>query len=80
MGSLQAARPFPPGIHVPSLTWFGSDNSQEIDWDLQERHLNFVITSGLHGGQCFCLFHGNTATVADANLIQSSLLGLMVKL
>ncbi|KAM6486211.1 hypothetical protein HDV62DRAFT_378358 [Trichoderma sp. SZMC 28011] len=45
----KSPRPFPPGIHVPSLTWFGSDDSQEIDWDLQERHLNFVITSGLHG-------------------------------
>lgn len=53
MGSLQqVARPFPPGIHVPSLTWFSNDYSQEIDWDLQERHLNFVITSGLHGGKC----------------------------
>lgn len=69
MGSLQAARPFPPGIHVPSLTWFGSDDSQEIDWDLQERHLNFVITSGLHGGQHFRTFPGNTATVANENLI-----------
>ncbi|KAK1243134.1 hypothetical protein MKX07_003762 [Trichoderma sp. CBMAI-0711] len=50
MGSLQqAARPFPPGIHVPSLTWFTNDDSQEIDWDLQERHLGFVIRSGLHG-------------------------------
>ncbi|KAL7928935.1 hypothetical protein V8C35DRAFT_325560 [Trichoderma chlorosporum] len=40
---------FPPGIHVPSLTWFRNNESQEIDWELQERHLNFVITSGLHG-------------------------------
>lgn len=69
MGSLQAARPFPPGIHVPSLTWFGSNDSQEIDWDLQERHLNFVITSGLHGGKHCCTFPGNTATVANENLI-----------
>ncbi|KAL6862082.1 hypothetical protein J3F83DRAFT_762783 [Trichoderma novae-zelandiae] len=45
----QAARPFPPGIHVPSLTWFNNDASQEVDWDLQERHLNFVISSDLHG-------------------------------
>ncbi|KAL7941928.1 hypothetical protein V8C42DRAFT_355075 [Trichoderma barbatum] len=29
---------------------FNSNNdSQEIDWELQERHLNFVISSGLHG-------------------------------
>ncbi|KAL6792565.1 hypothetical protein GGI42DRAFT_346331 [Trichoderma sp. SZMC 28013] len=45
----KSLRSFPPGIHVPSLTWFGNDHSQEIDWNLQERHLNFVITSGLHG-------------------------------
>ncbi|KAL7905840.1 hypothetical protein GGI35DRAFT_471361 [Trichoderma velutinum] len=45
----KSLRPFPPGIHVPSLTWFSNNHSQEIDWDLQERHLNFVITSGLHG-------------------------------
>lgn len=52
MGSLQhVVKPFPPGIHVPSLTWFGDDDSQEIDWDLQERHLNFLITSGLHGSK-----------------------------
>ncbi|RFU77400.1 hypothetical protein TARUN_4817 [Trichoderma arundinaceum] len=25
------------------------NGSQDIDWDLQERHLNFLITSGLHG-------------------------------
>jgi 4-hydroxy-2-oxoglutarate aldolase len=50
MGSLQhVVKSFPPGIHVPSLTWFGDDDSQEINWDLQERHLNFLITSGLHG-------------------------------
>lgn len=40
---------FPPGIHVPSLTWFGSDKRQEIDWDVQEKHFEFLISNGLHG-------------------------------
>lgn len=40
---------FPPGIHVPSLTWFKDDASQEIDWDVQERHFEFLISNGLHG-------------------------------
>jgi len=38
---------YPPGIHVPSLTWF--DEQQEIDWDLQQRHFEFLISNGLHG-------------------------------
>jgi len=44
-----AAKPFPPGIHVPCLTWFADDARQEIDWDLQKQHLRFLISSGLHG-------------------------------
>ncbi|KNG49151.1 dihydrodipicolinate synthase [Stemphylium lycopersici] len=40
---------FPPGIHVPSLTWFKNDASQEIDWDVQEKHFEFLISNGLHG-------------------------------
>jgi 4-hydroxy-2-oxoglutarate aldolase len=40
---------FPPGIHVPSLTWFKADASQEIDWDVQEKHFEFLISNGLHG-------------------------------
>lgn len=40
---------FPPGIHVPSLTWFGNDNKQEIDWDVQEKHFEFLVSNGLHG-------------------------------
>lgn len=47
MGSVQQA--YPPGIHVPSLTWFKSDPTQSIDWDVQENHLEFLIKSGLHG-------------------------------
>ncbi|OHF03763.1 dihydrodipicolinate synthetase [Colletotrichum orchidophilum] len=44
-----AAKAFPAGIHVPSLTWFGDDASQEIDWDVQTKHLEFLVKSGLHG-------------------------------
>jgi 4-hydroxy-2-oxoglutarate aldolase len=40
---------FPPGIHVPSLTWFKNDYKQEIDWDVQQKHFEFLIPSGLHG-------------------------------
>jgi len=46
-----AAKPFPPGIHVPCLTWFSNDTDQEIDWTLQKQHLRFLISSGLHGGE-----------------------------
>lgn len=40
---------FPPGIHVPSLTWFKNEGDQEIDWDVQEKHFEFLISNGLHG-------------------------------
>ncbi|KAF6829730.1 4-hydroxy-2-oxoglutarate aldolase, mitochondrial 5 [Colletotrichum musicola] len=40
---------FPPGIHVPSLTWFADDASQEIDWAVQTKHIDFLVKSGLHG-------------------------------
>lgn len=40
---------FPPGVHVPSLTWFKNDKTQEIDWDVQEKHFEFLISNGLHG-------------------------------
>lgn len=40
---------FPPGIHVPSLTFFTNDQSQSIDWDTQENHFEFLISNGLHG-------------------------------
>ncbi|KAF4903474.1 putative 4-hydroxy-2-oxoglutarate aldolase [Colletotrichum fructicola] len=44
-----AAKSFPPGIHVPSLTWFADDSNQEIDWAVQTKHLEFLVKSGLHG-------------------------------
>jgi 4-hydroxy-2-oxoglutarate aldolase len=40
---------FPPGIHVPSLTFFTNDQSQSIDWETQEKHFEFLISNGLHG-------------------------------
>nr|OQO30080.1 hypothetical protein B0A51_02642 [Rachicladosporium sp. CCFEE 5018] len=40
---------YPPGIHVPSLTFFGDDQRQEIDWTTQERHFSFLAKSGVHG-------------------------------
>jgi 4-hydroxy-2-oxoglutarate aldolase len=51
MGSTHNAkgRPFPPDIHVPCLTWFLDGLTQEIDWDLQKRHIEFLVSSGLDG-------------------------------
>ncbi|KAI9727368.1 MAG: hypothetical protein M1834_008439 [Cirrosporium novae-zelandiae] len=49
MISSTSSKAFPPGIHVPSLTFFRDDARQEIDWDVQEKHLNFLVASGLHG-------------------------------
>ncbi|KAF8860392.1 aldolase [Acephala macrosclerotiorum] len=45
----KVGKPFPPGVHVPSLTWFRDTPEQEIDWDVQRKHLSFLIESGLHG-------------------------------
>ncbi|KAL2209361.1 dihydrodipicolinate synthetase [Sarocladium strictum] len=49
MGSVSHARSFPPGVHVPSLTWFEGTKEQGIDWTVQGQHLNFLVKSGLHG-------------------------------
>jgi len=49
MNSTSGSRPFPPGIHVPSLTWFDNDKTQEIAWDVQTKHIEFLVKSGLHG-------------------------------
>lgn len=48
-GSIPTIKSFPPGIHAPSLTFFQNDEQQEIDWATQERHLEFLVTSGVHG-------------------------------
>ncbi|OAA53364.1 dihydrodipicolinate synthetase family protein [Cordyceps fumosorosea ARSEF 2679] len=37
------------GIHVPSLTWFLEGAEQEIDWNLQKMHLQFLVESGVDG-------------------------------
>lgn len=42
-------KPFPHGIHVPSLTWFQDTAAQEIDWAVQKKHFEFLVRSGLHG-------------------------------
>jgi 4-hydroxy-2-oxoglutarate aldolase len=42
---------FPPGIHVPTLTWFEDTPTQEIDWDLQKQHLEFLVNSGIQGSK-----------------------------
>lgn len=62
MGSIpdnKTNKAYPPGIHVPSLTWFKSDASQEIDWDLQKQHLEFLIRSGLDGSMSPLQAHTN---------------------
>lgn len=41
--------PFPPGIHVPSLTFFSPTPSQPLNLPLQEKHLTFLLSSPLHG-------------------------------
>lgn len=69
-GSARQSQPniYPPGIHVPSLTFFGDDERQEIDWAVQEEHLKFLISSGLHGGKNHChTFRHNTR--ADLTLL-----------
>lgn len=54
MGSIAvqtSSRAYPGGIHVPSLTWFEGSEEQRIDWELQEKHLRFLVDSGLHGSK-----------------------------
>lgn len=55
MGSIQvnemSSKAFPAGISVPSLTWFLDDAGQEIDWATQKKHLEFLVSSGLHGSK-----------------------------
>lgn len=47
--AIMSSYAFPPGIHVPSLTFFQPTASQDIDWATQEAHFTFLISSGLHG-------------------------------
>ena len=48
-GKTKPVLAFPGGIHVPSLTFFRHDTRQEIDWEVQAKHFEFLISSGLHG-------------------------------
>lgn len=38
---------------MPCLTFFKDDARQEIDWELQDRHFDFLVDSGLHGSKYF---------------------------
>lgn len=70
MGSIATtSKPFPGGIHVPSLTWFANDANQEIDWDVQKKHIEFLISSGLDGSMFRRMNHMN-----QINKLQSLLL------
>ena len=60
---------FAPGIHVPSLTWFKDDETQEIDWDVQEKHFEFLISNGLHG-IVIAGTNGEAATLSSAEKMQ----------
>ncbi|KAF1993773.1 aldolase [Amniculicola lignicola CBS 123094] len=60
---------FPPGIHVPSLTFFGNDAQQEIDWAVQEKHFEFVISNGVHG-VVIAGTNGEAATLSSAEKAQ----------
>ncbi|KAL1586624.1 hypothetical protein WHR41_04505 [Cladosporium halotolerans] len=48
-GAAASAMPSLQGIHVPSLTFFSESPKQEIDWPTQTKHLQFLISSGIHG-------------------------------
>ncbi|KAF2154479.1 aldolase [Myriangium duriaei CBS 260.36] len=60
---------YPPGIHVPSLTFFGDDARQEIDWTVQEKHFEFLITNGVHG-IVIAGTNGEAATLSSAEKAQ----------
>lgn len=69
MGSMSASKAFSPGIHVPSLTWFKNEGTQEIDWDVQTKHIEFLVNSGLHGGETV---HSETPIVAPLLIVENS--------
>lgn len=48
--TIQSKKFFTAGVHVPSLTWFRDDAEQEIDWDVQRRHFEFLVDGSVHGG------------------------------
>jgi hypothetical protein len=70
---------YPPGIHVPTLTWFRDDDAQSIDWEVQEKHIRFLIESGLHGSKrCLQITQRPFTLIAD-NATQLLLQGPMAK-
>ncbi|KAF2014878.1 aldolase [Aaosphaeria arxii CBS 175.79] len=68
-GSNASRYSFPPGIHVPSLTFFGNDKGQEIDWEVQEKHFEFVISNGVHG-VVIAGTNGEAATLSSSEKAQ----------
>jgi 4-hydroxy-2-oxoglutarate aldolase len=44
-----SVKPYPPGIHVPCLTFFDASPRQELDLSTQEKHIRFLVQSGVHG-------------------------------
>jgi hypothetical protein len=51
-------RAYPPGIHAPTVTFFLPDGDrQEIDWATQDKHLEFLVKSGVHGSRHSTPFH-----------------------
>jgi 4-hydroxy-2-oxoglutarate aldolase len=48
--TVSSKKPYTAGVHVPSLTWFRDDAEQEIDWDVQRKHFEFLVDGGVHGG------------------------------
>lgn len=77
MGSVPASKAFPPGVHVPSLTWFQGTKDQEIDWAVQKQHLQFLVNSNVHGSKS-SLSH-SVAHEALSNHQQSSSLAQTAK-
>lgn len=68
-GTVSSQYAFPPGIHVPSLTFFTNDAQQSIDWETQEKHFDFLISGGLHG-IVIAGTNGEAATLSTAEKTQ----------
>ncbi|KAJ5971528.1 Aldolase-type TIM barrel [Penicillium vulpinum] len=68
--STKINKSFPPGIHGPSITFFQDDQQQEIDWPTQERHLEYMITSGMHG----IVLAGSSGESATLSVAEKSML------
>jgi 4-hydroxy-2-oxoglutarate aldolase len=45
-----AYKSFPAGVYAACLTWFLDGKQQEIDYELQSKHLTYLIESELTGG------------------------------